>query len=116
MLLPQSHAFKTLHARLHSVPTQALLQLDALPRQAATSGPASSGDLQPMLELFRKRQVRSAQPSSTFLLDLPSTWRTARHIEADWCGAGRCVSCQRSRSAFRAGNAELRHVFCLYLV
>ena len=28
MLLPQSTAFKTLHARLHSVPTLALLQLE----------------------------------------------------------------------------------------
>ena len=29
MLLPQSDAFKTLHARLHSVPTVALLQIDS---------------------------------------------------------------------------------------
>ena len=29
MLLPQSDAFKTLHARLHSVPTMALLKLEA---------------------------------------------------------------------------------------
>ena len=28
MLLPQSDAFKTLHARLHSVPTMALLKLE----------------------------------------------------------------------------------------
>lgn len=31
MLLPQSEAFKTLHARLHSVPTVTLLKMDSQP-------------------------------------------------------------------------------------
>ena len=31
MLLPQSEAFKTLHARLHSVPTVTLLKMDGQP-------------------------------------------------------------------------------------
>ena len=60
MLLPQSHAFKTLHARLHSVPTQALLQLDALPRaqpEHADAPAAAEQDLQPLLALFRSCQV-----------------------------------------------------------
>lgn len=66
MLLPQSQAFKTLHARLHAVPTQALLQLEALSsphpslrrREAAVDSDAH--DLQPLLALFRSRQARSS--------------------------------------------------------
>ncbi|KAK9805928.1 hypothetical protein WJX73_005859 [Symbiochloris irregularis] len=64
MLLPQSHAFKTLHARLHSVPTQALLQLDTLsPKDGGPSlqdSPPGSQDLRPLLDLFRKQQEAHA--------------------------------------------------------
>lgn len=37
MLLPQSEAFKTLHARLHSVPTVTLLKMDGQPPPHAPS-------------------------------------------------------------------------------
>lgn len=71
MLLPQSTAFKTLHARLHSVPALALLQLDqcSSPGGApAESSAAEAGEPSPspfkhhvdypaMLKLFRQLQV-----------------------------------------------------------
>lgn len=41
MLLPQSTAFKTLHARLHSVPALALLQLD----QHSTAASSERGNI-----------------------------------------------------------------------
>lgn len=64
MLLPQSHAFKTLHARLHAVPTQALLQLEALPPRSfpRSSSAVGARDMQPLLELFRSRQVAPLLP------------------------------------------------------
>lgn len=85
MLLPQSDAFKTLHARLHSVPTMALLQLDrclaqtdpsqsqpagsttsaraaqfggARPRRNSSSGTLNKGiDFKALTQLFKERQV-----------------------------------------------------------
>ena len=42
MLLPQSEAFKTLHARLHSVPTVTLLKMDSQP-PSSSSAPAAGG-------------------------------------------------------------------------
>ncbi len=82
MLLPQSNAFKTLHARLHSVPTAVLLQLeDAVGADGARAKVAAARpngrtpaktdtlwqhiDFQPLLELFQERQV--AIPSYCFL-------------------------------------------------
>lgn len=69
MLLPQSAAFKTLHARLHSVPTLALLQLEQ-PCVATASRkgerPADAQrrvslqqhvDFSALLAVFRQRQV-----------------------------------------------------------
>ena len=58
MLLPQSEAFKTLHARLASVPTQALLQLGP-GRQAAQdpgADPSAEGgplDCEALVHSFR---------------------------------------------------------------
>jgi vacuole morphology and inheritance protein 14 len=43
MLLPQSSAFQTLHARLHAAPTLALLQLDQAAAAAAALGGAGDG-------------------------------------------------------------------------
>jgi hypothetical protein len=43
MLLPQSEAFKTLHARLHSVPTVTLLKMDSQPPPQVASARESSG-------------------------------------------------------------------------
>ncbi len=69
MLLPQSTAFKTLHARLHSVPALALLQLDQhsnpagmSPGSADREPPASCPfkhlvDYPAMLAQFRALQV-----------------------------------------------------------
>ena len=85
-LLPQSDAFKTLHARLHSAPTLALLSLqdpggrsaDGNPGQSrwarfrSDSGSAKGGNsdsaaanggsipFDQLLELFRQRQARSS--------------------------------------------------------
>lgn len=47
MLLPQSEAFKTLHARLHSVPTVTLLKMDSQPPSASTPGAAWDGEALP---------------------------------------------------------------------
>lgn len=48
MLLPQSEAFKMLHARLHSVPTVTLLKMDSQPPTQGLSpkeaGPRRSQD------------------------------------------------------------------------
>ena len=74
MLLPQSAAFKTLHARLHSVPTLALLQLEQ--SSGAGKGSRFSGkrvdqpsssfnqhlDYEALLALFRRRQVSILGP------------------------------------------------------
>lgn len=85
MLLPQSDAFKTLHARLHSAPTLALLSLQSpsgrssdgapvpsqtrWPRLRSDTGNAKGGNsdaaagnggsipFDQLLELFRQRQV-----------------------------------------------------------
>lgn len=43
MLLPQGDAFKTLHARLHGVPTLALLQLEDNAAAAAAAAGSSGG-------------------------------------------------------------------------
>ena len=43
MLLPQSNAFKTLHARLHAIPTMALLKLDGSLAAAEASGFQANG-------------------------------------------------------------------------
>ncbi|KAK9810224.1 hypothetical protein WJX72_006988 [[Myrmecia] bisecta] len=75
MLLPQSDAFKTLHARLHSVPTMAMLKLDGsfnagddadlqhTPSNGATT-PRDFGkdclDFAPLLQLFHERQELQA--------------------------------------------------------
>ena len=84
-LLPQSDAFKTLHARLHSAPTLALLSLQSpsgrssdgaplptqskWPRLRSDTGSAKGGNsdiaagnggsipFDQLLELFRQRQV-----------------------------------------------------------
>jgi len=84
-LLPQSDAFKTLHARLHSAPTLALLSLQSpgkgssdgaplpsqtrWPRMRSETGSAKGGNsdaaagnggsipFDQLLELFRQRQV-----------------------------------------------------------
>ena len=45
MLLPQSEAFKTLHARLHSVPTVTLLKMDGQPPPHAPSAAWDSPSL-----------------------------------------------------------------------
>ena len=77
MLLPQSHAFKTLHARLHSVPTQALLHMESLPLHSSPpDSPPGSTDLQPLLELFRQRQVCT-------LVAWPSEW--GLHVDVTNC-------------------------------
>jgi hypothetical protein len=41
-LLPQSDAFRTLHARLHAAPTAALLQLSPPPSEAGNGAPEKS--------------------------------------------------------------------------
>lgn len=62
MLLPQSDAFKMLHARLHSVPTLALLQLEVegpagRPRNGRGRG-SKHVDFDTLLEWFVALQVR----------------------------------------------------------
>lgn len=69
MLLPQSTAFKTLHARLHSVPSLALLQLEQHSQAVPANGRKDSTevlaacpfkdlvDYKGMLSLFRNLQV-----------------------------------------------------------
>ena len=99
MLLPQSAAFKTLHARLHSVPTLALLQLE----QSGAAGKGSRfsgkrGDAQPsssfnqhldyeaLLALFRRRQVSSLGPRQVGVMCLPLIWvppLQEEHVEAE---------------------------------
>lgn len=72
MLLPQSAAFKTLHARLHSVPTLALLQLEVSPDSGTPKGQNGSPvavegrsrfhqhvDFAALLNVFRRRQARA---------------------------------------------------------
>ncbi|DBA99543.1 TPA: hypothetical protein ACH3X3_012124 [Trebouxia sp. C0006] len=58
MLLPQSDAFKTLHARLHSVPTMALLKLEGGPGPLQDIDLPSQGSLSP-----NKRSKASRQAS-----------------------------------------------------
>ena len=60
MLLPQSDAFKTLATRLHSVPVQALQQLDAASGQSIQAGQASL-DQSALISTFKRCQA-SAQP------------------------------------------------------
>ena len=74
MLLPQSAAFKTLHARLHSVPTLALLQLEQ-------SGGAGKGGR------FSGKRV-DAQPSSSFNqhLDYEALLATFRRRQVSFLG------------------------------
>ena len=60
-LLPQSDAFRTLHARLNSIPTLALLQLDD-PNSPAPSKDRRAKpllDFPSLLKLFCERQVRA---------------------------------------------------------
>ena len=58
MLLPQSDAFKTLHARLHSVPTMALLKLEGGLGPLQDLGPPSQPSLSP-----KNHNRTSRQPS-----------------------------------------------------
>lgn len=66
MLLPQSSAFKTLHARLHSVPTLALMQLDGQTqggrgnRQQTSQPPSNWADFDALLKGFCARQQAHA--------------------------------------------------------
>lgn len=56
MLLPQSEAFKTLHARLHSVPTVTLLKMDSQPPTQGAS-PKATRDATP-------RRSQECQPDN----------------------------------------------------
>ena len=58
MLLPQSDAFKTLHARLHSVPTVALLQIDS---SSATDLKGSNSVAAVRQGLRRTKDLNSSQ-------------------------------------------------------
>lgn len=62
-LLPQSDAFRTLHARLNSIPTLALLQLEDPNSPAPPSSRSSKTkpllDFPSLLKLFCERQARS---------------------------------------------------------
>ncbi len=57
MLLPQSDAFKTLHARLHSVPTMALLKLEGGLGPLQDMGLPSQGSLSPNRRSKASRQA-----------------------------------------------------------
>lgn len=57
MLLPQSDAFKTLHARLHSVPTMALLKLEGGPGPLQDIDLPSQGSLSPNKRSKASRQA-----------------------------------------------------------
>ncbi len=58
MLLPQSDAFKTLHARLHSVPTMALLKLEG------GLGPLQDLDLPSQGSLSPNKRNRTSRQAS----------------------------------------------------
>ena len=58
MLLPQSDAFKTLHARLHSVPTMALLKLEG------SLGPLQDLDLPSQGSLSPNRRNKASRQTS----------------------------------------------------
>ena len=62
MLLPQSGAFKTLHARLHSVPTVTLLKMDGQPPPHAPSAAWDSPSARAR-EGSEHRQLRCLLPS-----------------------------------------------------
>ena len=62
MLLPQSEAFKTLHARLHSVPTVTLLKMDGQPPPHAPSAAWDSPSARPR-EGSERRQICCLLPS-----------------------------------------------------
>ena len=66
MLLPQSDAFKTLHARLHSVPTMALLKLEGgLSPLQDLGGPPSQASLSPSkLGRFSRQPSRLSETGS----------------------------------------------------
>ncbi len=58
MLLPQSDAFKTLHARLHSVPTMALLKLEG------DLGPLQDMDLPSQGSLSPNKRSKASRQAS----------------------------------------------------
>ena len=68
MLLPQSEAFKTLHARLHSVPTVTLLKMDGQPPPHAPSAAWDS----PALRSRDGSERRSASPLYTLKSQCPN--------------------------------------------
>lgn len=73
MLLPQSTAFKTLHARLHSVPALALLQLD----QHSTAASSERGNI----------DQKDAPASCPFkhLVDYPAMLSQFRQLQVTFC-------------------------------
>ena len=74
-LLPQSDAFRTLHARLNSIPTLALLQLEDPNGPLATSKASREAkpllDFPALLQLFCERQVSLQKPTSSLPSDIP---------------------------------------------
>ena len=62
MLLPQSEAFKTLHTRLHSVPTQALLHMGPSREAMPGADPSAEGgplQAQGLIDSFKACLVRN---------------------------------------------------------
>ncbi|CAL8466856.1 g6392 [Coccomyxa elongata] len=67
MLLPQSEAFKTLHARLHSVPTVTLLKMDSQPPTQGAS-PRAPREATP-------RRSQECQPDNRSRDDMNGVWK-----------------------------------------
>ena len=74
MLLPQSDAFKTLHARLHSVPTMALLKLEG------GLGPLQDLDLPSQGSLSPNKRSKASRQASQ-LSDAASKGSARSHAQ-----------------------------------
>jgi len=93
MLLPQSTAFKTLHARLHSVPALALLQLEQCCPSSAGGEAAGTSGREPEVSTFKHH------------VDYPSMLILFRqlqekHVEAE---EGRMLASKSDEQTFRKG-------------